>query len=97
MILENLRKAGVQNTKKGERLKFDRRLEPYPGACVQAAGEYTDKQEVSRRVAVSIGPDNGTIGPDQIEDAAKEAVQGVGFDLLLLAVVLLSIPTSPKR
>ena len=83
MILDNLRKAGVQNTKKGERLKFDR-LEPYPGECIQAAGEYTDEQGVSRRVAVSIGPENGTVGPDQIKDAAKEAVQGVGFDLLLV-------------
>ena len=30
MILDNLRKAGVQNTLKNERLTFDR-LEPYPG------------------------------------------------------------------
>ena len=41
MILENLKKAGVQNTQKKERLKFDR-LDPYAGAWLHAAGEFTD-------------------------------------------------------
>src|SRR5690242_17327817 len=41
MILDdNLRKAGVQNTHKGERLTFDR-LDPYAGAWLHAAGEYS--------------------------------------------------------
>ena len=31
MILDNLKKAGVQNTRKSERLSFDR-LDPYAGA-----------------------------------------------------------------
>jgi adenine-specific DNA-methyltransferase len=31
MILDNLKKAGVQNTRKSERLTFDR-LDPYAGA-----------------------------------------------------------------
>ncbi len=31
MILDNLKKAGVQNTRKGERLTFDR-LDPTPGS-----------------------------------------------------------------
>jgi adenine-specific DNA-methyltransferase len=35
-------------------------------------------------VAVSIGPEHGTVGPQQVKDAAKEAVQGVGFDLLVV-------------
>jgi len=103
MILDNLRKAGVQNTKKGERLTFDR-LDPYAGTWLHAAGEYTEaplnppagggRQEGTagggteggrvRRVAVSIGPEQGTVGPQQVKEAAKEAVQGVGFDLLLV-------------
>jgi len=41
MILDNLRKAGVQNTRKSERLTFDR-LDPYAGAWLHAAGEYTE-------------------------------------------------------
>jgi adenine-specific DNA-methyltransferase len=83
MILENLRTAGVQNTKKSERLKFNS-LNPYAGAWVHAAGEYTDAGGKSRRVAVSIGPEQGTVGPMQVKEAAKEAVQGVGYDLLLV-------------
>jgi adenine-specific DNA-methyltransferase len=83
MILDNLRKAGVQNTVKNERLVFTR-LEPHPGKWVQAAGEYADADGKSRRVAVSIGPEHGTVGPQQVKEAAKEAVQGVGFDVLVV-------------
>jgi adenine-specific DNA-methyltransferase len=82
MIIDNLRKAGVQNTVKNERLKFDH-LEPYAGLCLHAAGEYTESGK-TRRVAVCIGPEHGTVGPDLVKEAAKEAVQGVGFDLLLV-------------
>ena len=56
MIIDNLRKAGVQNTIKNERLKFDR-LESYAGAYLQAAGAYTETGGTERRVAVSIGPE----------------------------------------
>ncbi len=83
MILDNLRKAGVQNTVKNERLVFTR-LDPHPGQWIQAAGEYTDADGKSRRVAVSIGPEHGTVGPQQVKEAAKEAVQGVGFDVLVV-------------
>ena len=83
MILDNLKKAGVQNTRKGERLTFDR-LDPYAGAWLHAAGEYTDADGKTRRVAVSIGPEHGTVGPQQVKEAAKDAVQGVGFDMLIV-------------
>ncbi len=83
MILENLKKAGVQNTRKNERLKFDR-LDPYAGAWLHAAGEYTDAEGNTRRVAISLGPEHGTVGPQQVKEAAKEAVQGVGFDTLII-------------
>jgi adenine-specific DNA-methyltransferase len=83
MILDNLRKAGVQNTRKGERLVFDR-LDPYSGVWLHAAGEYTDATKQTRRVVVSIGPEHGTVGPQQVKEAAKEAVQGVGFDTLVV-------------
>ncbi len=82
MILDNLMKAGVQNTRKHERLTFDR-LDPYAGAWLHAAGEYTDADGKTRRVAVSIGPEHGTVGPQQVKEAAKEAVQGGGFDMLI--------------
>ena len=83
MILDNLKKAGVQNTVKNERLKFER-LEPYAGEWLHAEGEYTEADGAGRRVAVCIGPEHGTVGPDLIKEAAKEAVQGVGFDLLIV-------------
>jgi len=83
MILDNLRKAGVQNTRKAERLVFER-LEPYPGKWLHAAGEYLDAENITKRVAVSIGPEHGTVGPVQVKEAAKEAVQGVGFEVLVV-------------
>jgi adenine-specific DNA-methyltransferase len=96
-ILENLKTAGVQNTIKGQRLKFER-LEPYAGVWIHAVGEYTEKvpsptlgegqgggsDGITRRAAISIGPELGTVSPEQVKEAAKEAVRGVGFDLLIV-------------
>ncbi len=81
-ILENLRKAGVQNNIKNERLKFER-LDPYAGIYLNAAGEYMEGNK-AKRVAVCLGPEYGTVGPDLVKEAAKEAVQGLGFDLLIV-------------
>ena len=53
MILDNLRRAGVQNTVKGERLEFTT-LDPFPGRWIQARGEYTESGQ-PKRVAVAIG------------------------------------------
>ncbi len=83
MILDNLKKSGVQNTRKEERILFDR-LIPYSGMWLHAAGEFTDAEGKTKRVAVSIGPEHGTVGPQQVKEAAKEAVQGVGFDMLIV-------------
>jgi adenine-specific DNA-methyltransferase len=83
MILENLKKAGVQNTIKNERIKFEQ-LNSYAGQNIQATGEYIDKDGKTKRVAVSIGPQYGTVGPEQVKEAAKEAVRGIGFDVLII-------------
>ena len=83
MIIENLKKAGVQNTKKAERLKFDW-LEPYAGAWIHAEGEWTIENGETKHAGVSIGPEFGTVSPDQIQEAAKEVVKGRGFDLLIV-------------
>jgi adenine-specific DNA-methyltransferase len=93
IIVENLKKAGVQNTVKKERLKFTR-LEPYAGTWIHAEGEYEENAErgarnaelktTIRRVGVCIGPEHGTVGPELVKEAAKEAVKGRGFDLLLV-------------
>jgi adenine-specific DNA-methyltransferase len=83
MILDNLRKAGVQNTFKDERLTFDR-LDPLANAWIQGEGEFTDADGTTRRVAVAIGPEHGTVSPDQVKEAAREALKGQGFDLLVM-------------
>jgi adenine-specific DNA-methyltransferase len=72
-ILDNLRRAGVQNTKRKERLAFSR-LDPYPGVYVQAVGEYGENGQ-TKTAAVAIGPEFGTVGPELIREAAKEAVK----------------------
>lgn len=82
MIIENLKKAGIQNTFKKERLKFEA-LESYAGVNIQAQGTYLEGDK-EKRVAVCVGPEHGTVGPDLVKEAAKEAVQGVGFDLLVV-------------
>ncbi len=83
VILVNLRKAGVQNTVKNERLKFDR-LDPFAGVHLHAAGEFSAPDGRCLRVAVCIGPQYGTVGPDLVKEAAKEAVQGLGHDVLVI-------------
>ena len=79
-ILENLKRAGVQNTVKEERLTFDR-LEPYAGTWIHAEGDYTENGSV-KSVGVCIGPQHGTVDSRLVQDAAKGAI-GV-FDLLVV-------------
>lgn len=83
MVLENLRKAGVQNNRKGERLKFDS-LDPFAGEWIHGRGTYTEADATERRAAICIGPEHGTVGATLIKEAAKEAVKGVGFDVLIV-------------
>jgi len=83
MILGNLKKAGVQNTRKQERLIFDA-IEPFAGQWINAVGTFIDSDGNVKRAALSIGPEHGTVGPQQVKEAAKEAVQGIGFDLLVV-------------
>ncbi len=82
-VLDNLRSSGVQNTFKGERLVFDT-LEPLPSdGTLQASGIMTDADGAVRNVAVAIGPEHGTVSPNMVKDAAREALKGAGFDLLV--------------
>jgi adenine-specific DNA-methyltransferase len=82
-ILDNLGKAGVQNTVREEHLNFEW-LEPSAGTWVHARGAFTDADGSERSVAVSIGPEYGTVDADQVREAAKEASRGAGADLLLV-------------
>jgi adenine-specific DNA-methyltransferase len=79
MILDNLRKAGVKGTAKGQRITFAR-LDPFPGEYIQAEGE----SDTGAAVRVSIGPEFGTVGDADIKKAALEAIKGSRCDLLLV-------------
>ena len=79
-ILANLRTSGVDNRTKGERLRFVT-LDPYAGRFIQATGTYIEG-ETERRVAVAIGPQYGTVGPELVQEAAVES--GGYFDLLVV-------------
>jgi len=81
-IIENLRVSGVQNTRRSERLNFTS-LEAFTGTYLQASGTYLENQQ-TKRVAVCIGPEHGTVTPALVREAAKEAMQGIGFDLLVV-------------
>ena len=83
-ILDNLLKAGVQNGRKKERLEFES-LSAFPGSYIQAEGVRKESDEdTPQRIAVSIGPQFGTVDPEWIRHAARESTRGMGFDLLLV-------------
>lgn len=81
-ILSNLREAGIQNGRKGERLTFDS-VENYGGSYIQAVGEREEAADgAPKRVGITIGPQYGTVGPSFIKDAAREANRAGDLDLL---------------
>jgi adenine-specific DNA-methyltransferase len=83
-ILDNLLKAGVQNGRKKERLEFEM-LSAFPGKFIQAEGNRKNGEAgTPQRMAVSIGPQFGTVDAEWIRQAAREATRGLGFDLLLV-------------
>jgi adenine-specific DNA-methyltransferase len=82
VVYENLRAAGVQNTKKGETLKFEW-LKPFASrsGLIQFEGRYQEKGE-SKRAAVCIGPEYDAVGYDLVRRAAREAADL--FDTLII-------------
>ena len=82
VVYENLKAAGVQNTKKGETLKFEW-LKPFASrsGLIQFEGRYQEKGE-SKRAAVCIGPEYDTVGYDLVRSAAREAADL--FDTLII-------------
>jgi adenine-specific DNA-methyltransferase len=82
VVFENLKTAGVQNTKKGERLMLEN-LRPFASrtGMIQFQGEYREKG-ASKRAAVCIGPEYDTVGYDLVRRTAREAVDL--FDTLIV-------------
>ncbi|MBA4064919.1 MAG: site-specific DNA-methyltransferase, partial [Isosphaera sp.] len=77
-ILDNLRTAGVQNTRKAERLTLQD-IEPFPNEYIQARATY-DEDGQRRHAGIGIGPEFGTVGPTLLRYAAREANKAQGFD-----------------
>ena len=71
VVIDNLLKAGVQNTKKNERMTFAT-IRPWPGqGHVAAEGVYEEAGQ-QRRAAIVIGPEYGTVGQDLVRQAVRE-------------------------
>jgi adenine-specific DNA-methyltransferase len=82
VVLEQLKAAGVQNTRKGEAIRFEW-LKPFASnrGFVAFEGVYLENGR-ERRAAVAIGPEYDTVGYDFVRGAAREAA--TLFDTLIV-------------
>lgn len=92
MVMDTLKKAGVQQAHKADRLVFSS-LKPWPGRFVCAEGRVRQASEgqgdtladsPERRAAIMIGPEYGTVVRLDMTAAAREAMEA-GFDMLIVA------------
>lgn len=82
IILENLKSAGVQQADKSGKIDFIA-LHPWAGRLICAEGQYIEGTEAAtRRAAIFIGPEFGTVSRPDLVEAAREAADG-GFDVLI--------------
>lgn len=84
VVLDNLKVAGVGNTKKGERLRFTT-IRPFAGRYVNAEARYVEGETEGapeRRAAIFIGPEYDTVTRAMIVAAAREAADL--FDVLVV-------------
>ena len=91
IILENLKRSGVQQAHKEDRITFTS-LTPWPGKLVCAEGRYTEGGEgneddpaadgMVKKAGIFIGPEFGTVSRPDLVEAAREAAE-CGFDVLI--------------
>lgn len=79
-ILENLKKAGVQQSDKGDAIQFES-LREWPGDWLCAEGVYMEG-ETERRAGIFIGPEYGTVQRADLVASAREAADA-GFDIVI--------------
>ncbi|GHD90125.1 site-specific DNA-methyltransferase [Streptomyces naganishii] len=83
-ILEHVKKAGVQNGYRNERLQFES-VEPVSGRILTAVGIRKDAEEgTPARVGIALGPEYGTVDSLFIKNAARESLRFGKIDLLLI-------------
>lgn len=92
MVLDNLKKSGVQQSDKADRLVFTS-IKGWPGQFICAEGmvrqksadEASDEDAAAeKRAAILIGPEYGTVSRPDLTAAAREAVEA-GFDMIIAA------------
>ena len=84
VILENLKIAGVQQAHKEDKIDFSS-LAPWPGTYICAEGRYIEGSEqtgISKRAAIFVGPEFGTVSRPDLVAAAREAGDA-DFDVLI--------------
>ncbi|MCC5967553.1 MAG: site-specific DNA-methyltransferase [Natronohydrobacter sp.] len=79
-MLENLSKAGVQQSGREDAIKFTS-LVPWAGDWISAEARYMEG-EVERRAGVFIGPEYGTVQRADLVACAREAADA-GFDIVI--------------
>ena len=80
-ILENLKKAGVQQSGKEDAISFTSLTPGWGGEWIVAEGRYMES-ETERRAGIFVGPEYGTVQRADLVAAAREAADG-GFDILI--------------
>ena len=102
MVLDNLKRSGVQQRAKDDRLVFES-IKLWPGDHIVAEGTVVQKSldeaekddaddsasapkadRPTRRAAIFVGPEYGTVSRPALTAAAREAMDA-GFDLLIAA------------
>ncbi len=84
IILDNLKTAGVQQAHKEDKIVFTS-LTPWPGRYICAEGRYiegTEEKGTSKRAAIFIGPEFGTVSRTDLVEATREAGDA-DFDVLI--------------
>ena len=80
VILDNLRRAGVQQAHKEDRIEFSS-LSGWPGHFICAEGRYEESGK-EKKAGIFIGPEFGTVSRPDLYEAATETAEA-GFDVLV--------------
>jgi adenine-specific DNA-methyltransferase len=83
LILENIKKAGVQQAHREDRITVQW-LKGWPGQWVCAEAEVVQGEGAPQRAGILVGPEYGTLGREDLMAAARECADA-GFALLIAA------------
>ena len=84
MVLDNLKKAGVQQSNKEDKIDFSS-ITLWPGRYICAEARYTEGEEgleTEKRAGIFIGPEFGTVSREDLVGASRECGEA-DFDVLI--------------